>query len=136
MKTEFLSKLLPGESLPMESMDEVIASHFERLFLFLNVFNEDSKFSLLQTERAFRSEAFRESPTAFSAYQWAIHHVRGDNQAFNTTSVTPTILCFLLRELGSFGYSEIGKLVGLEKNAVARHIAAARAYMTGGACVA
>ena len=132
MTQEHQYSLSSGEGFPLESHDQVIANHFERLFVLFDTFNEDSKFSLLQTEGAFRSESFKKSPSAFTAYQWAVNRLSTTNSEDGSPAALPTILCFLLRELGGFGYTEIGEMVGTGHQEVARHIAAARSYLQGG----
>jgi len=126
---------IPGqeEGFHLDTQDEIIASHFERLFIFFDTFHEDSKLSLLQAESAFRSDAFQRSPTAFTAYQWAVDRLSTSGSCGGSISALPTILCFLLRELGGFSYTEIGEMVGIDEMDVKRHIAAARHYLLGGA---
>ena len=131
MKHEIADQLYTGEGFPLEPMDEVIATHFERLFILFDTFYEDSKSSLLHTENAFRSEQFQEAPTPFTAYQWAVERLCSPGPEVGSQAALPTIMCFLLRELGEFSYSEIGRMTGVDSQEVARHIAAARTYLVG-----
>ena len=131
MKHEFADQLYAGEVLPLKPTDEIIANHFERLFILFATFYEDTKSSLLHTENAFRSSAFQESPSVYSAYQWAVERLCSPETDGGSQAALPTILCFLLRELGEFSYSEIGRMTGTDSQEVARHIAAARAYLIG-----
>lgn len=132
MNSDFQTSNLTANGYVGETIDNVIADHFEKLYVFFDTFLEDPKLSLLHTESAFRSRLFQTTPTVYSAYHWAADRILSESELEADCAGSPVgMLCFMLREVGQFSYMEIAQMTDLDRQDVGAHIAAMRSRLMG-----
>lgn len=116
------------DTLQSDPLYGLISSHFDRAFLFFNLFVDDPRNCLDLSESVFRTLDGRGVHTTREFYSALVDHVRALPQRNELVPGmrSDCVLCWLLKDSADLSYQEIGDVMALERGQVQQHIAEVR----------
>jgi DNA-directed RNA polymerase specialized sigma24 family protein len=121
------------DALQPKPVDGLIANYFDRAFLVFNLFIDDPRACLAQSEAVFRVLDGRLAATEQDFYAELLNRVRDLPERHECfPGLEPdSVLCWLLKDSTGMSYAEIARVMRMERNEVARHIADVRLALLG-----
>jgi hypothetical protein len=121
------------DSLQSDVLDGLIAGHFDRAFLFFNMFVDDPRNCLDLSEAVFRTLNGRGAATEHDFYREVVDCVRALPERNEIVPGIPSdsVLCWLLKDSAALAYHEIGTVMAMEREQVQQRIADVRMALLG-----
>jgi hypothetical protein len=116
------------DSLASSPLDGLVATWFDRAFLFFNLFVDDPRTCLDLSEDVFRSLEHRQSFGEADFYGQLVQHVRAlpRKNEFLPGIAADSVLCWLLKDAADLAYAGIASVMAMSREQVAESIAEVR----------
>jgi hypothetical protein len=133
MSTHIVPLYDRAEALQAHSLDSLVATHFDRAFLFFNLFIDDPRTCLELCDTVFRGLNDDGAATERTFYTHLLQHLRElpERENLPPDMNTQGVLCWLLKDSADLSYAEIGALMAMERPQVQACIAEVRQALLG-----